>query len=143
MTNQNEKTLELLYFQLEGYADVGYYVDIIVRSEDGDSAPVRMAIDTGAMITCVPADLLKGKGALYGKPVLLRDAAGYSRRTQTYKVDILILEDGSPWDVARPFRGVIGRDNCDHGFLGMDVLQHYDLLLSPHGGMMAPAGGGK
>ncbi len=141
-TSQDNQTLSVSYLLLEGFRESAYYVDAIIRSGNGESMPIKMEIDTGASITCVPQELLEGKATLYGQPVVLTDYAGRRRRQKTYKVDILLLDEGVPVISVRPFRGVISRKNMGHGLLGMDVLKDYEILLHSSGGLMAKVGGG-
>lgn len=148
MTNQNDSlkdnsSLAISYVKLEGHSEPGYFLDVIIRSENGRSVPVKMMIDTGASISCVPEDLLEVGSVLYGKPVIVRDYEGKKHRRKTYKVDILLMDSQNVWGIKRPFRGVLARKKVQYGLLGMDVLCDYDILLDSGGGLMARTGGGE
>lgn len=142
-TFQDSQTLSMAYVKQEGSARAAYYVDVIIRFDDGDSAPVAMLVDTGAMISSVPADLFINRSAMLGKPLKLQYGDGKVRKVSTYRVGIALLDNGVQWSTIRPPRGVTARKNCNCGLLGLDVLDEYDVLLMAGGGLIAKIGGGK
>lgn len=144
MTNQtfhDNQTLSMAYVKQEGSARAAYYVDVIVCFDDGDSAPVAMLVDTGAMISSVPADLFINRSVRLGEPLKLQYGNGKVQKVSTYRVGITLLDNGVHWSTIRPPRGVTARKNCDQGLLGLDILCEYDVLLMAGGGLIAKIGG--
>lgn len=145
------RSLSIDYVRLVGNACEAYYVDVIVRTEGGESAPVKMVVDTGAMISTIPESAIKDKSLLpilLGRPVILRDYEGRARRAKTYVVDLLILKDCLPWAVSRPPRGVTARreevgTTENVGLLGLDVLHKFIAHFDTDEAYMVKKDGGE
>ncbi len=82
-------------------------------------------IDTGATNISVPVDIARRAGLEQGAPITISTANGYSTAYRT-RIDSLMMGELE----FRNARGHINPGLSDAVLLGMNVLQHYELIQS-------------
>ncbi len=120
--------------RLEGTACCAPYVDctvsVLTKNKVTENTTFKARIDTGADITCVPAEYAKPfMPVQLGRPVLIRGHNGRVVRAKTHKLLLTIELGNEESRTFRPERGVL-LTNSDIGLIGMDVLGNFDLRLS-------------
>lgn len=110
-------------------------VTVSVRSVGGtctESRKFPARLDTGSDITIVPGYILEDVSLLQGGKYGWTDIGGTIRHNyQAYQCDLMIFdEDCGPsiWTICPP-RGVLVAPKQEYALLGMDVLEHFKLVL--------------
>lgn len=116
------------YEKHDGTATFAPYVDVTIST---DRKPVyarfKARIDTGADITCIPANQAKKLMPLFrGRTQLTRGYDGSPKRARTFLIVVSVhgYPDRDQPKSYRPERGVLLTDS-DIGLIGMDIISKY------------------
>ncbi len=121
--------LEVAYTKIVGKHRPGPYVDIVVRTMNGESEPVKALLDSGASITWIPKSILKELHPEHRPlPLMISTPLKKVKKMYPRKVHILILKDGKPWEAVRPIFGVLAGES-DIAYLGRDVMDSFRITL--------------
>jgi hypothetical protein len=119
------------YERIDGNATDYPCLEVAISSLYGKSTAdlkFNAVLDTAASISCVPEQLAKQlMPLLYGRPALIRDALGKSKRVRTFLLMVAIAGDQS-LETYRPEHGVLLTDSA-HGLVGMDILKYWTVAL--------------
>lgn len=102
------------------------YLDarVLAFGEDVESSVFSMRVDTGADITVVPKSAVSDWHLLKG--ITINTEFGDGRRKQRQSYMLRISLNGK---IISPENGIF-LTNGNNGWLGIDVLQHFDMELS-------------
>jgi len=117
--------LEINFQKIEGHVCYAPYVPASVK---GGSGVFQMRIDTGADISCVPADAVTGMKFPDGRELRICAGATGDLTKPLPKIMAICIHNGDDTWSFRPSRGVL-ITKSDVGLLGMDILGQLSMLM--------------